>query len=314
MFTELIQKIKNAKRIAIFNHENPDGDALGSAFALKLILMQIGKRADVFLREGDERTREYSLMLGAGRENLNIDECDLKIAVDCADIERMGILAEKFCGNTAAVDHHVTHTPYAETAVVVPDAPATGEIIFDLINAMGAELTKEIAHNLYVAITCDTGSFKFSSTTPKTHMVAAELMKTGIDIAGVSKVLFNTKSFKYLQAYKFGIDSLELYENGKIALIGFTDADFDRLGIDEKEADGIVGLPRCIEGAEVGVYIRQRGENEFKVSLRSNGELDVSRIAMEFGGGGHVKASGCTLNMSFDEAKAVMVNAISKFM
>lgn len=314
MFSELIEKIKKAEKIAIFNHENPDGDALGSAFALKLALQGIGKCAEVFLRDGDDETKEYNLMYGTEKENFKIEDCDLKIAVDCADIARIGTLSEQFCGNTAAIDHHVTHVPFADTTVVAADAPATGEIIFDLVNAMGAELTKSIAHNLYVAITCDTGSFKFSSTTPKTHMVAAELMKLEIDIAEISKVIFDTKSFKYLQAYKFGIEQLEMYENGRIALLAFEDADFAKLGIDEKGADGIVGLPRCVEGAEVGVYIRQRGENEFKVSLRANGSVDVSKVAMEFGGGGHVRASGCTLNMTLEDAKTAVVKAIKKFM
>lgn len=312
MFAELIKKIKKAEKIAIFNHENPDGDALGSAFALKLALKSEGKFAEVFLRAGDENTKEYKLLKGTEKENISLEDCDLKIAVDCAEKSRMGELAEKFCGNTAAIDHHITHVPFADTTIVVSDAPAAGEIIFDLIKALDVEMTKDIANNLYLAIACDTGSFKFSSTTPKTHFVAAELMKTGIDFAEISKAVFDTKSFEYLQAYKFGIEHLEMYADGKISLLAFTESDFERLGIDEKGADGIVGLPRCVEGSEVGVYIREREENEFKVSLRSNGKTDVAKIAKEFDGGGHVRASGCTLKMPLNDAKEAIVEAVKK--
>ncbi len=313
MFTKLIEKINNSNKIEIFNHENPDGDALGSAFALKLALIGMGKSAEVFLREGDETTKEYRLLKGTDKENILIDDCDLKIAVDCAELSRIGTLSDKFCGNTAVIDHHVTHVSFSDTSVVVPTAPAAGEIVFDLVNALGTELTQDIAHNLYLAIVCDTGSFKFSSTTPKTHGVAAELMKTGIDFAEISKALFDTKTFEYLHAYKYGIEQLEIYENGKIALLAFSEEDFAKLGIDEKGADGIVGLPRCVEGAEVGIYIRERGENEFKVSFRSNGSADVAVIASELGGGGHVRASGCTLKMSLEEAKAAVVEAVKKY-
>lgn len=312
MFGELIKKIEAAEKIAIFNHEHPDGDALGSAYGLKLALIGIGKKAEVFLREGDCLAREYALLEGTDDSGLKIEDCDLKIAVDCADSERLGNFSEVFSGNTAAIDHHITHKSFADVSVVVPSAPAAGEIVFDLAKMLGASLTREIANNLYIAIACDTGSFKYSSTTAKTHTVAAELMKTGINFADISKKLFDTRSFEYLNAYKHGIEKLELYADGKIALLAFTDADFAALGIDETRADGIVGLPSSVEGASVGVYIRQRGENEFKVSLRSCDDTDVARIAANFGGGGHVKASGFTARLSLDETKRAVVAEIEK--
>ena len=189
MFDKVVEKIRKAQKIAIFNHENPDGDALGSAYGLKLILLALGKEAEVFLRDGDERTREYKLIKGKEKSGLEIEDCDLKIAVDCADIKRLGSFKECFAGNTAAIDHHMTHVEYAEATCVV-DAPATGEIIYDFSELLGVELTFDIANNLYVAIACDTGSFKYSSTTPKTHYVTAKLLETGIDVGDLSKQIF----------------------------------------------------------------------------------------------------------------------------
>ena len=311
MFEKLTEKIRNANKIAIFNHINPDGDALGSAYGLKLILEAMGKQAAVFLRDGDENLKEFKALRGDTAQNLEISECDLKIAVDCADLKRLGDFKEVFCGNTAAVDHHITHKEFAEVTVVVPDAPATGEIIFDLAKALGVEITYDIAYNLYMAIMCDTGSFKYSSTTSKTHMVAAELLKTGINFSELSKKLFDTKSFEYLKMYKKGIEQLELYADGKIALLYFSEADFADAGISEADADGIVTLPNSIEGVDVGVYVRQRGE-EFKVSLRSNGRINVADVASGFGGGGHERASGFLLKTPLEESKIRIITALTE--
>lgn len=311
MFESVIEKIKKAKNIAIFNHENPDGDALGSAYALKLIINALGKQAEVFLRQDDERTREYNLIKGTEQSGLKIEDCDLKIAVDCADIDRLGELKEYFSGNTAAIDHHVTHKEFADATLVVPDAPATGEIIFDVAEKLGVEVDENIANNIYLAIICDTGNFKYSSTTSKTHRTAAKLMETGIDIANLSKQVFDTKSIEYLRAYKKGIDSLELFADGKIAVLAITENDFREMGVDEVMIDGIVDLPRSVEGVEVGVYLRER-ETGFKVSLRSNGDVDVAQVAVSFGGGGHKKAGGCLIKDTLENSKKKLVEEIEK--
>ncbi|MBE7032254.1 MAG: bifunctional oligoribonuclease/PAP phosphatase NrnA [Ruminococcaceae bacterium] len=311
MFEQLTQQIKNAQRIAIFNHVNPDGDALGSAFGLKLVLNAMGKQAEVFLRDGDNSLKEYEVLYKGEGTGLKVSDCDLKIAVDCADIDRLGDLKDQFTGNTAAIDHHITHKAFADVTIVCPDAPATGEIIFDVAEALGVKLTREIAHNLYAAIMCDTGSFKYSSTTPKTHIVAAELIKMGIDFAGLSKCLFDTKSVEYLNMYKKGIDRLELYLEGRVAMLYFSEQDFAEGKIREADADGIVNLPNSIEGAEVGVYIRQRGE-AFKVSLRSNGTVNVADVAALFGGGGHEMASGFLIKKPLETVKEEIIEEIKK--
>ena len=310
MFTEVISKINKAEKIAIFNHINPDGDAFGSAFGLKLALMKLGKQAEVFLREGDENCKEYQLLKGTEKGGIKIEDCDLKIAVDCADLQRLGIFADIFDGETIAIDHHVTHKSFANTTIVVADAPATGEVIFNLVKEMGVELCYDIAYNLYMAIVCDTGNFKFSSTTAKTHFAAAELIDAGIDFADMTKQLFDTKTMEYLDMYKMGIERLELHHKNTIAVLCFSDADFAEAGISESDADAIVNLPNSISGVEVGVYIRSRGDG-FKVSLRSNGKVNVAEIATGFGGGGHQCASGFSLNLPMEEVKKVVVEKLS---
>ena len=311
MFNEVIEKINSAKKIAIFNHISPDVDAHGSAFGLKLCLLALGKQAEVFLESGDDLTQEYKLIKGTETQGLLLEDCDLKIAVDCADKGRLGAFADSFSGETVAIDHHITHSPFAKTTLVVPSSPATGEIIFDLAEKMNVSITHDIAYNLYLAIVCDTGSFKFSSTTSHTHIVAAKLMETGIDISDMTKKLFDTKTFEYLEIYKTAIEKLEMYNNGTIALLALTDKDFEKANISEADADGVVTIPINVSGVEVGVYIRSRN-NGFKVSLRSNGKVNVSKIAAEFGGGGHERASGFSLDISLNEAKKTVVERLTK--
>jgi len=143
-------------------------------------------------------------------------------------------------------------------------------------------------------------------------MVAAKLLETGIDPGELSKKIFDTKSFGYFKAYKRGIDNLDLFENGKITVLAITNEDFEELGVDETIIDGIVELPRSVEGTEVGVYIRQKENGAFKVSLRSNGDVDVAKVAVAFGGGGHIKASGYLIRKPLDVVKQELVEEIKK--
>ena len=310
MFKDVIKKIKKSKKIAIFNHINPDGDAHGSAFGLKLALLSLGKEAEVFLRPHDKDTKEFALMKGTDASSLEVPDCDLKIAVDCADIERLGAFKDVFDGETVAIDHHITHKPFAKTSLVVPKAPATGEIVADLIDALKITLTHDIAYNLYLAIVSDTGNFKFSSTTPHTHLVAAKLMETGINFSDMTKKLFDTKSPEYLELYKKAIENLEFYCDKKVSLLYISEDDFKNAGILEADADSIVALPGSVEGVEIGVYIRQR-QDSFKVSLRSSGRINVADIAAFFGGGGHERASGFSLPLSIEEVKKAVIAEIS---
>ncbi len=311
MLEKIKNQILNSEKIAIFNHENPDGDAFGSAYALKLALCKIGKKAEVFLREQDYTAPPFSSISGTEISELTIEECDLKIAVDSSDIDRIGYLKEIFSGNTIAIDHHITHIPFAETTLVEPDASATGEIIYELIKYMNIEITKEIAHNLYISIASDTGSFKYSSTTPKTHEIVADLMRTGIDVGLISKQLFDTNSFEYYKMLQLAIGKVEIFGDGKIAILCL-DKEFEISGLEEKDAGAIVTMPGKIQGVEISAYIRPR-DDKFKVSLRTSAEIDVSKIASGFGGGGHIKAAGFSVSAdTIEDAKKITLDALLK--
>ncbi len=291
-----------AEKIALFTHEHPDGDALGSSFAFMLGLLKMGKSARVFLGDFEENTKEYKRIKGIDKmSDIRAEECDLMIALDCADFGRIALGGATFSGRTAAIDHHITHKPYADETVVI-DAPATGEIVFDILSDWGVEISPEMADNMYIAIACDTGNFKYSSTTPKTHQVAARLMECGADFAGISRDLFYKLSKEYLSLYEVALSRLEFFAEGKGCLMYLSDEDFKNANLNEELAGDIVNLPAKIVGVEAGAYIRKRDDG-FKVSLRSNEYVDVSKIALSYGGGGHIRAAGFTTRNSLETIK-----------
>lgn len=302
MFEKLKEMVMRAEKIALFTHEHPDGDAMGSSFSFMLGLLKMGKEARVFLGDFDPDTKEYKRIKGKDKmSDIRAEECDLMIALDCADFGRIALGGAEFSGETAAIDHHITHKPYAKETVVI-DAPATGEIVFDILSDWKVEISPEMADNMYIAIACDTGNFKYSSTTPKTHNVAARLMEYGADYAGISRDLFYKLSKEYLSLYQTALSRLEFFADGKGCLMYLSDEDFKNASLNEELAGDIVTLPTKIEGVEAGAYIRARGDG-FKVSLRSNEYVDVSKIALEFGGGGHIRAAGFTAQLTLENIK-----------
>lgn len=311
MFEKIRTMVQSAKKIAIFTHENPDGDALGSSFAFALGLLDMGKETNVFLGDFKKNTKEYKAIRGAEKlHNIKSEDCDLKIALDCADFSRISLGGAKFSGKTIAIDHHITHKDYADETLVV-DAPATGEIVFDILSKWGVPITPEIADNLYIAIACDTGNFKYSSVTAKTHRVVASLIENGADFAKISREIFYKMSNEYISLYKTALNRLEFFCDGKACMMYLSDEDFKNSGLDENEAGDIVTLPTKIEGVEIGAYIRKRGEG-FKVSLRSNEFVNVSEIAESFGGGGHIRAAGFSSELSLEMLKEQILNKIEE--
>ncbi len=294
MFEKVIPILQAAKKVAIFAHTNPDGDAMGSAYSLKLALKEMGKSAEVFLNPGSD-TQAYRLVRGKEEEGIAVADCDLMVALDCGDAFRLGSYQQVFevFSNTISIDHHITHKTFAKETVV-QDISSTCELLFGLYTEMDLVMSEDIAHNLYIGLVSDTGNFKYSCVTPQTHIVAAKLMERGADCTKITKVLFDTKSIAYYSLMKKAIDKLSLYLDGKVAVLYLTAEDFVQSGIMESAAVGIVTLPISVEGVQVGVYIRGREDGTLKVSLRSTENIDVSVIADRLGGGGHMRASGYT--------------------
>lgn len=310
---KVIDLIKSAENIALFCHVNCDGDAVGSVFALKRILEEFGKTVTVFIdTKIPERLKFMPKIYDA--EYLTVYEdrgFDLFIALDCGDLQRLGEFAEVFenAENTVSIDHHASNSRFAKENIVAPDASATGEVIYDLTQMGNFLISKETATLLYGAIASDTGSFQYQNTSSKTHMIASRLIELGADSVLVNKKLFDTLMVNEIKIKGYAMNSFELFEEGKICVVGITKEVMDKIGCLYEDVEGIAGFPRSVEGVEIGLLIKEWKDNLFKISIRTNNYVDATALAGKFGGGGHIRASGCTIEGSISEVKEKIVKA-----
>ncbi len=313
MLSKIAEIIAESNNIAILPHVAADGDALGSAFALALAVSGMGKSVTVFLEEdiphiyGFLPGKELSEIFTKPKGNY-----DVVIAADCGDTGRLGSRNEIFDGTdrTVNIDHHETNTFFAGINYVDTASSATGEVIYKLLELLEITPDKDIATCLYVAISTDTGSFRYSNTTPVTHKIAAELIKSGVDVAYVSQKVFDVTTYEKVKLTGEAIHSLELFENGRIAVMTLTQELLQKTGAKDDDCSGIINTARNIEGVEVAVLLRQLDNEEIKVNLRSNSTVDVSAIASSYSGGGHKKAAGYTTGGKLEEVKSKLLELI----
>ena len=305
---------QDSNNFLLLTHSHPDADTLGSAAALALALRQIGKNAAVLTGYVSPR---YAFL---NKDDVFVTsspfEKHIIISIDIASPTLLGEHGETFVDNiNLAIDHHIENSLKAARKLVMTERAACGEIVFDLIISMKATITPDIAETLYAAISSDTGGFKYSAVSAHTHNIAAELLKTGIDFAEINRILFETKSKEQFLLEKIAYSSLEIYDNGLIALISFDCKSLAEYGIDAIQTDygGIAQLPRQLEGVEVGIMLRpESGDKSFKISMRSNRYINVAEICANFGGGGHYHAAGCSIKGELDEVKRVVVREVEK--
>ena len=304
-FSEVCDKLSERKNTIILFHMRPDGDAVGSALAMKVLLEAAGSRACcvcaneipqrlAFLSEGIQK----SALVEAIPADFNVERI---ISVDTASSAQLGDLAEIYGDKIDfMIDHHAKGEPYADY-YVASDAAAAGEIVFDisrefLSRGIVNEISQKIDFCLYAAISSDTGCFKYSNVTPKTHICSAELLKSGVDTAQINRLLFDSKSMEVLAVEKAGFDTLKMFHNGKIAVVFFTYQMKQKLGVLDEHLETLIDVARSVEGVDVAVAIRQPGPDKtFRVSTRSSNAVDVSAVCSFFGGGGHIRAAGCTI-------------------
>ncbi len=296
-FSKIIREIKKAESIAIFNHVNMDGDAVGSAFSFAKTLSDMGKRAVVLLEEAPPSYLEKF----CDEYLTETDEIfDLAIALDCGDILRMGDRKEIFnrAKRTVCIDHHLSNSGFADVNYIKAASSSTSEIIFELIMKLTGKISKRQADQLYAGILTDTGGFKFSNTTPESFEYSSHLLKCGADISNVAIEIYESESIEKMKLKSRALDSLKLYEGGKISSVMITKADFEETGALVSDCEGFSDIGKGILGVEASFLITVK--NSCKVSLRSKHYVDVSKVAAHFGGGGHARASGFTLPADTD--------------
>lgn len=311
----LISEIEKVPEVALFSHVSPDGDCLGSMLALGIALTGLGKKVSCY--NAGPIPENLKFLPAVQHVSISLPQVlpPLLIFIDCAEAERTdGISkADHFSGKVIVnIDHHVSNDHFGTLNWVDPEAAATGEMIYHLVKKLGVEITREIAINLYTAIITDTGRFSFSNTTAKSFNIAADLVKTGINLAEINNILFEQKSLSQTKLLHKALSNLELLQNGKIAVIVLSQQDFLDSGAEENLSEGLVNYARNIEKVEAAALLKEINTKDIRVSFRSNNWLDVNSIAAKFGGGGHVRASGCTIELPLAEAKRVVISALEE--
>lgn len=290
-------------KILIITHLAPDGDAVGSALALYLCLRKAGHAVHVYC--DDPAPRQYAFLPAAADIATDIPDGDWELAVslDCAAMDRMGRAQAAFAQakTTVCIDHHITNTGYADYNLIQTSA-ATAQILAAFFDQRGFAVDRDMANCLYAGIITDSGQFSFDNTTPVTLRTAALLMQHGADAAMLNTQIFRKRTFTRTMLTGRALVSLRLFFGGKVAAMRLTADDMQQCGAEQQDAENIVNYAVEIEGVSIGMLVRELASGNCKCSLRSSGDADVARIAQHFGGGGHRRAAGCTIDMGIDEA------------
>lgn len=308
---EVCDFLRAHDRYLILTHASPDGDTLGSGFALCAALRRLGKRARVACPDGVPEKYRFFAPADETADAPAADDCIL--AVDIADEQLLGSLKAAVAGRVAlAVDHHVSNTRFAAGLYLDAKASATCECIYELIGALGLLLDRQMSDALYTGIATDTGCFKYSNVTPRTHRIAAALMEQGIDAAEINRVMFDTKSRAGLALEQEALRAAEYHFGGRCLILPVTLAMREQTGCCAEDVDRVSVLSRSVEGVQAGVTIKQVEASVYKISLRTYEPLDAAEICRNMGGGGHRAAAGCTLSGTLESVRETVLKWVGQ--
>lgn len=293
----------------ILTHASPDGDTIGSGWALVMLLKKLGKRARVVCPDNIPKKFDYLTVPAEDFEPRTV------VSVDVADPKLLGGLAGEYGGRVElCIDHHVSNVGYSRLLYLDEYAAATCECIYDLACALEIEVDKPLANALYTGIATDTGCFRFSNTTRKTHRIASELLSIGADSAEINDVMFETKSRARIEIERLVLDSMIFCCGGRGAVIVITQDMLLSSGCSEDDLEGITALPRTVEGVDIGVTVREKPERGvFRVSVRTRSSVDAREFCARFGGGGHIRAAGCELEGDVASVTETIISAINEY-
>lgn len=311
---EIGQQLLAAESVLLFPHINIDGDALGSCVALCKALRNAGKKAAILV---EEEVPEYVGFLDDGyctQDHGIFGTPDICMCVDCSETKRFPAREETFFKGktTICLDHHFTGEPFADFNYIDGDVAATCELAYQLLQTMGLEITKEIAEAIYTGISTDTGNFQYSNTTKQTHLIAAELLDAGIDHNKITVKLYQNTRLEKLRITARVLDNMEVFAGGRAAIAYASQAMLEAEGVSMEDTEGAIDLIRNIQGVEIAAFLKEREEKVIKVSMRAKTDGNVAEIAGKFGGGGHIKAAGCTLYTDLEDTRTQLKTAIEE--
>ena len=302
----VVSRLLAADDILILCHKNPDGDTIGSGTALCLALQQLGKNAAVLCSDPIPAMYDYmpiTVFDGSFRPAF-------VVAVDVAGIQLFGErnnIQEYAEHVNLCIDHHAGNSGYADFTLLDGQAAAAAELLYEVIMAMKVPMTAHIANCLYTGLSTDTGCFRFSATTAKTHLVAAKLIEAGAQVEELNTLLFDTKSRERMEAERIARNHLEYHLDGRCALIYLTRDEIEQSRVDPADLEELTSLPISIEGVKVGLTLRQQPGGSYRISVRTAKGVDACAIARRLGGGGHTRAAGCELLGNLDNAKSAIL-------
>lgn len=310
-----INIINRSQRIFIASHVNPDGDNIGSSLALALALKNINK--EVIVLSTEDTPNDFLFLPGADlyqEYDESLGETDLFITLDSSDIERLGrnidlLSKAKYVIN---LDHHISNTNYGHVNIVDPKLASTGELVYYLLKRMELNIDRDIATNIYTAISTDSGKFSYESVSSNTHRIVADLIDCGIDVKDINIKLYESTSIESTNLFIKTLSTLKTYANNAIAIVSISQKILEETNTTLNDAEGIASFIRGIGPVEVSCLLKEVEINEIKVSLRSKEYVDVAAICKTFDGGGHIRAAGCTIHSDLATAQSTIVNEILK--
>ncbi len=313
MIKEIAEAIRTGQTFLISSHTNPEGDAIGSVLALSLGLKSLGKEVEVL----NQDPVPEMLMFLPGVEDIvpqvrSSTRFDVAFVLDCGSQDRLGntVQGVNQAGKIINIDHHTGNSHFGHFNLVDPAASSTAEIIYDLFRAIPIEFTKPVAENIYTGILTDTGSFRYSNTSAKAFTVAKACLLAGVDPWKLAEKIYETQPLARLRLLKLALATLEVTEDGRIGFMTVSRKMMAESGASAGLTEDFINYPRSLKGTEVALLFREISSEEYRISLRSRGTIDVAKIAREFRGGGHPNAAGCTLEGNLLAVRARILTAI----
>jgi phosphoesterase RecJ-like protein len=313
-FQDIGRILREHQRFAVLSHVRPDGDALGSQLAMGLALKHLGKEVSIWNEDG--MLDKYSFVPRAElltKPPVEPEEFDVVLALDTAIQNRLGTAGDaiRFGKVWINIDHHPSNPGYGDLVFIDADAPATGQILFELIKSEGLPFDRDMAENLYVAISTDTGSFQYSNTSARTFEIGAELVHAGVDVGRISQQLYENYPRRRVELLRELLGTMRFAAEGKLASFSLSLETASRLGVLPEDNEGLIDHLRAIRGVVVAVFFEELPEGKVRVSMRSKDEAaDVCAICKQFGGGGHTLAAGARVRGTLAEVEQRVLAAV----
>ena len=307
----IVDAIRRRRRFVVTSHARPDGDAVGSSLAMAYALRHMGK--DVRVVSRDPVPPQFETCPGVNDIIVTDrveDPGDAVIVMECGDLSRPGITGLER-GYVINIDHHPGNAMYGALNWFDLSAAACGEMVFDLIQALDVPVTREIATHVYVAVLTDTGSFHYSNITPRTFEVARQCTAAGINPAAIARAVYDSNKIGRLKLFRAVLNGMQLDATERVATLFVTREMAAASGATYEDTEGLVNFPLSAREVQAVVFFKENGTDDWRISLRSKGEIDVNAVAKEFGGGGHKNASGCSVHGTLEQWKPVFEKKVT---